>query len=492
MFIISIEWPSNGEERYSYVGQTVSGFTGNVQGRLISVSELTRAMREDKEMENSTVTVVLADTDNYFSDKLSSADQYIKGQTLSVYDDTTLVFTGYITHLPEVPVGQFAVTATLFDLLDVEINTKITAETFASADAENLGQYGNYIFGLVSDADIQAPIGKLIAYRVDTRTYLAAWHHLYEVTNVYSSVSESEISDATWSLDNNADGNAYIVFSTDIADDEIQVGFNAYGYKKDSTYMTNPITALDTLNTELSSPLTFDGISDAETEATSRLYVCSFAITDGVTWKQFLAQFARNFDLYIWQKINGEIGIKMMDWGYEESSKTISTPHIIEYSNRKDITQITSRIRRMYEWHIRKMYFAKLPIDITARSAWVGKDVNLDLRFTSDDSTSADVAQRYMNVYQDPLTWIRISVDKETGKDIDLGDVITVTYPKGYYPNGEIESQVFRKTHKDTFITIDLLNIGVIEDGAFRLWELSDPKIVLLHDESDPDCEVLL
>jgi hypothetical protein len=390
-----------------------------------------------------------------------------------------------------VPVGQFAVTATLFDLLDVEINQKITAEDFASADAENLGQFGNYVFGFVSDADIQSPIGKLIAYRVDTRTYLAAWHSLYSITNVYSSISESEIDSANWTLDNNADGNAYIVFSTDIADEEIQVGFNAYGYPEVSTYMTNPITALNTLNVELSSPLTFDGISTAETEATARLYVCSFAITDGITWKQFLAQFARNFDCNIWQKINGEIGIKMMDWGYETSSKTIRAANIIEYTNRKDITQIASRIRRMYEWHIRKQYFAKLPIDIDASSAWRGKDMNLDLRYTSDDSTSADVAQRYMNIYQDPLTWIRISVDKDTGMDIDLGDVITVIYPKGYYPNGEIESQVFRKTHRDTFITLDLLNIGVIEDGAFRLWEVSDPKIVLLHDESDPDCETL-
>jgi len=493
MFICDINWPDSGHERYSYTGQSISGFTGNVQGRLISISELTRAMREDKEMENSTVTVTLVDTDNYFSTKLTNADQYIKGQTLTIYDDTTLVFTGYITSLPEVPVGQFGVTATLFDQLDEEINKKITLTDFANADDENIGQFSNYVFGYVTDETIQNPIGKLIAFRVDTRKYLAAWHELYSITKVYSSISETEFTEDDWHTTvDEVTGYTYIEFDTDVADTEIQVSFNAYGYSVTSTYETNPISCLDALNTLVGSPITFDGLSTAETESTTRSYVANFPITDGITWKQFLAQFARNFDLNIWQEIDGKIGLKMMDWGYETSSKTITTPHILDYSNRKDITQIASRIRRMFGWHIRKQYYSKLPIDTTSSTGWAGRDINLDLRFTDDDNTSSDVAQRYMNIYQDPLTWLTVSVDKEIGKDIDLADVITIIYPKGYYPNGEIESQVYRKIHRDTFITLELLNIGVIEDGSFRLWDDSDPKVVLIHDEADADCEVLL
>jgi hypothetical protein len=228
MFIVDIDWVDSGHERYSYVGQTVSGFTGNVQGRLISVSELSRVIREDKEMENSTVTVVLADSDGYFSTKMGGADQYIRGRTLKVYDDTDLLFTGYIYDLPATEIGKFAVTATLFNQLDKEINKKITAEDFASADSENLGKYSNYVFGYVSDEDVQEPIGQLIAYRVDTRTYLAAWHELYSITAVYSSISETEFLETDWHIDTTTDDNTYIVFDTDVADTELQVTFNCY------------------------------------------------------------------------------------------------------------------------------------------------------------------------------------------------------------------------------------------------------------------------
>jgi hypothetical protein len=83
-------------------------------------------------------------------------------------------------------------------------------------------------------------------------------------------------------------------------------------------------------------------------------------------------------------------------------------------------------------------------------------------------------------------------IDKNIAKSINLADVITVIYPKGYYPNSEIICQVFNKTYSDTFVTLELLNIGIIEDSAFRLWDDSDPKVVLLHDEVDTDCDVLL
>lgn len=492
MFIVDIHWPSSGHERYSYVGQTVSGFTGNVQGRLLSVSELTRTMREDKEMENCTATIELADTDGYFSTKLENADQYIKGRTLTIYDDTTVLFTGYISEFPESQIGTFSITATLFDQLDSEINKKITVTDFPNVDSENAGQYSNYIFGFVSDAGIQNPIGELIAYRVDTRKYLAAWHELYSITNVYSSISETEFDSSDYSITTDGSNYTYIEFSSDVADSEIQVTFNAYGYPQSSTYMTNPLTCLDSLNTLVGSPITFDGLTAAETEATTRNYVASFAITDGTTWKSFFAQFARNFDLNIWQQVDGHIGLKMLDWGDETSSLTINSTHILDFSNKKDITQICSRVRRMFHWHIRKMYFAKLPVDVTSTTGWDGEDVNLDLRLTSDDETSLDVAGRYRTIYQDPLTWITVSVDKEKAKSIELGDIVTVVYPKGYRPNSDLLTQVFQKTYADSFIRLKLLYIGAIVDGTFRLWEHSDPKVVLIHDEADADCEVLL
>jgi hypothetical protein len=491
MFIVDIDWVDSGHERYSYVGQTVSGFTGNVQGRLISVSELSRVIREDKEMENSTVTVVLADSDGYFSTKMGGADQYIRGRTLKVYDDTDLLFTGYIYDLPATEIGKFAVTATLFNQLDKEINKKITAEDFASADSENLGKYSNYVFGYVSDEDVQEPIGQLIAYRVDTRTYLAAWHELYSITAVYSSISETEFLETDWHIDTTTDDNTYIVFDTDVADTELQVTFNCYGNPSALSYETNPITCLSALNTLVDSPLTFDGIAAATTEATTRSYVASFAITDGMTWKVFLAQFARNFDVSIWQKKDGNIGIKMLEWGDETSSLTINASHILDFVNRKDITQIASRVRRMYAWHIRKQYFAKLPIDVEASSAWDGDDVNLDLRWTTDNETSLDVAGRFKWIYQDPLTWINILVDKEVAKNVELADVVTISYPKGYNPNGDSMCQIFRKSYGDNTIRLEGLVIDSIGDGAFRLWETSDPKIVLLHDEADEDCEQL-
>jgi hypothetical protein len=497
MFIVDIDWPNSGHERYSYIGQTISGFTGNVQARLISISELSRTMREDKEFENSTVTVQLADSDGYFSTKLSNSDQYIKNALLSVYDDTTLLFTGYISSLPESSIGVFSITATLFTLIEKEINKKITVSEFPNVDAENAGQYSNYVFGLVSDEDIQDPVGELIAYRVSSRHYLAAWHELYSVTSVYSSISESLIPAANYDIEIDATTHyTYIVFSVPMADNELQVSFNAYGYgiftPGNRYYIDNPLTCLDALNTLVGNPITFNGLSTAETEATTRGYKASFVINDGLSWKNFFVQFARNFDLNIWQTTDGKIALKMLNWGSEISSITINSTHITEFNNWKDITQICSRVRRMYYWHNRKQYYAKLPIDVTSLTGWVGDDVNLDLKWTIDNTTSLDVAGRYRTIHQDPLSWINVSVDKNIAKSIELGDVISVIYPKGYKPNKELLTQVFKKTYNDSFITLSLLYIGAVVDGILRLWDDSDPKVVLIHNESSGDCEVLL
>lgn len=647
---------------YSYIGRTVGAFTGNVQARLISISDLTRVMREDKELENNNVTVKLADTDGYFSTKLTNADQYVRGKELAVYDDDTLLFSGYIESLPESEIGVFTVTASLFDALDKKVNKKLTKTEFPDVDDENAGQWGNYIFGHVCDMHVKNPVGDLLAYRVDTRKYLAAWHYLWGVPAIYNAISETEYqmgdnyyhisngdlipygnftinngdgtsqnasaywtavedggtvtysgsdprfgsyncvidstgigetyvhplnyvtlaastkyylnfwhktnegrnmkieyaikeistsyflqSNGTWAADEywfsdlgneswnwihkeftsntateyrfifgkrsrstftikltdislGTDEYTYIIPDTDLFDEEITMPFNAYGYPLSTApshedgigYLTNPLTCLETLNTLTGDTITFDGLDEAETEATTRDYVAMISVTNEISWKDFFTYFAINYDLNIWQKINGDIGLKMLNWGNETSSLTINATHIIDFSNKKDITKICARVRRMYSWHNRKQYFAKLPIDVISTTSWEGDDYNLDLRWTEDNDTALDVAGRYRNIYQNPLTWFTVTVDKELGSGIELADVVTLIYPKGYYPNKELLVQVFKKTYNQSTITLELLYIDAINDGVFRLWADTDASVVLIHEESDEDCEVLL
>ena len=72
--------------------------------------------------------------------------------------------------------------------------------------------------------------------------------------------------------------------------------------------------------------------------------------------------------------------------------------------------------------------------------------------------------------------------------------MISFYYVKGQYKKQWRLVQIYRKTYsyRSNFVKFDGIDVTGINSGLIRLWEDDDPKVVLLKEESDIDCPVLL
>ena len=372
--------------------------------RLISVSELTRQIRVDKEFEATTCTIILVDDNGYFTDPqigIMAKYPYTKDIKMIVKDDDIVIFTGRIQSLPSADIGQFSITATLQSQgLQEEINKQITLEGFpgysegygVSGIPGNIGKYGNYIFGKNSDEALKTnqeggtPTGSLVAYRVGEYSdgdgmYLAAWHHLWGLISCYRQQTEEDITEDCV-LDNNTgsgytgySGMAFIKYSGyTIPENDTELYFNCSGYC--GIIGENPADILETLNALKDNPFTIEGISGycgwagarVEYSNINRNYTKSaVVINDNIKWSEFLSQFSKNFDNQLFFDASGKLILSILQWGYDYSTVPKITPaHIVEktYKNYKDIESIVNTYRRKYWYNFRQNQALRQPGDI--------------------------------------------------------------------------------------------------------------------------------
>jgi hypothetical protein len=484
---VRITFPS-GVEIFGTIAEVQTG-AGYSKPRLLSVSNVYRAINKEKAFENSTIDVILDNTDGYFSSKMVGSDQYIKGKTLAYYDGADLIFSGKISDILSCDIDRFRIVADIagagFDALP---NRVIKKSVYASVPPENEGKWGNIIAG-TSDDTGGAGEGMLPAYRVNTNTFLAAWHHLHSLISVKDATGADITASCT--LDNNADGNAYITY----ASSDLEIYFNCEGFEISSAFNENPASLLNELNVLFGS-FTIDGVAAAEAVYADRGYVgASIVIPNDITWGEFLQQFSKNWDCMIYMQADGHLKIKVLDWGAETPVASIPEIYINDYACWMEIKEIVNEYRRMYWYHFRKDYFQRLPQDIVAATDWEAVSASLDLRQHSDDATSADVAAGILFFTKKPAIYFSARIEDGQAKTIDLGDAVNIRYDKGSYANEFRMMQVYRKEkveNRDAYILTGI-DITEINAGLIRLYdEATDPECYALLNEAEAACGVLL
>ena len=279
---------------------------------------------------------------------------------------------------------------------------------------------------------------------------------------------------------------------------DLEIYFNAEGFECAAAFSENPATILAELNV-LFGAFTIDGIAAAEAVYDDRGYAgISIVIGDkwkpDVTWGEFLQTFAKNWDAMIFMQADGHLKIKVLDWGAETPVVSIQEVFIQEYRCWQDMEKIVDEYKRMYWYHFRLNYFHRLPQDIVAATDWLAVSDFIDLRYHSDDATSADVAAGILFFTKTPAIYFKIRVLGSLAKAVELGDAINIRYDQGSYAGEYRMAQIYRKEKVAGSDVYNLIGIDITEInlGLIRLYDEAESICHELLDEAEAGCGVLL
>ncbi len=474
---------------------------GQEKNRLISVSEISRALTTDKTFENSTADVTFTNVNNYFDKLLLSTDGFLLGKTLKIYNDGELIFTGKISDFPSCSPEEFKIKADVMKIgLDQPINRVIKkVPLFPAVPDENEGKYSNIVAGVIN-SDGSEKKGALTAYRVYSNLFMAAWHPLKEITAVYD-----KSGNPVAFTKENADNRCYIdVQQAGFTDNELY--FDCEGMFSGDSLITNPADILKEVNSIVGRindrALNFneEDLQKAKDIYNGRGYTgINVAITDSKSWMDFLKDFAMNFDCLTYQKVDGSIGVKVLQWGGEVPRDTINSVYVDRESFEQwmDVSGIVNEYRRNYVYSYGDKKYLKTPQDVEAGTNWGEAVADIDMMYHTDDASCLDVVVRRLFFQKKPLVWYRFRIHKSKGDEYELADVIRTKFWNSYYDDQWRLVQIYRKSysHDTDMITFEGLDITGVNKGSFILYADDDPNIVRLNDENkldDPTCEVLL
>jgi len=287
-------------------------------------------------------------------------------------------------------------------------------------------------------------------------------------------------------------GRAYIFFPD--SSNDLEVYFNAYGRSNNGVIIDNPATILNRINEDWGS-FVIDGISDAEEIYTARAYADSaIIINSDLRWGEFFKNLSVNFDCLIFKQANGNVKIKVLEWGTQESSFKLPKQFISDYMYYQNIEEITDEYKRMYWFHFRKNYFHRLPADVEDESLWAAKPDNIDLRYVKGDETSRDITAGVLFFKKNKLVWHQAKGNLGKMIGLDLGDVISIQYGRGLYPDEYRMVQIYRigVNGAARWMEIEGLDISEINNGLITLLDSEDSDVHLLMDEGDSDVGILL
>ena len=462
--------------------------SGNILGRVKEVSTITRAINIDKSFENSKALIRFVNTDGYFDEIMKSDDRYILKKQIKIFDDKTLIFSGMVSNLPKCPPNEFKIEADVKTAgFDNKVNSVIKKSEFPQVPQENEGKNSNIIGGYVTDNGGNGT-GALVAVRVDENCYLAAWHHV-SITEIYDS-NETEITSSCTVYDEN--GYTYINYTSN----EPELYYNCFGLESNGQVLSNPADILAEIVSRFSNfPIT--NFEQAQDVYKNRGYSgVAIAITNEMTWREFFRQFSLNFDCYIFLSVDGKLTVKALDWGREAERHVIPKIYVDSntFENWMDFKGITNEYKRMYWYHYRKSFFHRMPQDIIQPTGWEAESNNIDLRFNKDDLTTRDVTSREACLRKNPIIWYGFSIGKEIAKDIEIGDVVSFQYSRGYYPNQWRLCLITRITYiqNSTLIRFEGMDVNGINESAIILQDSQTENAVKLKDTADSLCNVLL
>ena len=510
MIIVSINWPISGIIYYT-IG--ISQMYGVIQTEkyLLSVGEITRAVSQGQGIENSNVTVKFNDLDGYFSSKLVSTDQYIKGRALSVidYNEITLIsttlFTGFISEMGFISDGVFTLNADILtSMFDAEINQNVLTSTeFPSMPVEFLGNKKAFLFGSAARPDLTHIYNprfgdewSLVGYYTgaSNRYFLLEYIPLFTVDGlgVWSQVAgvwHNIKLDCTFEVVGN---NFFITYAGAFPPDDGRIYASGADYGV-ALNAADPATMLAAILLARLG-ITLDGVAAAKTifnswgwghDASAATYVFS----DNTTWREFFQRMMDMFDCLIFLEPSGHLAIKACDYTNKTSLGTIPVDVDDNLEYKLDYTQLTKSVYRQYNYAYVGQYFRNFPNDVTTGKTWgpLGEVRYLDQRYIGGyQSDSLSSAIRYVSRYANPTIWIDIDVARDyyfgstQAIALDIGNIVTLNHP-------------LYRLHPSTGRQVMITKINIKSDGltvgieGYDITDILDTNglIRLIHEDAN-------
>ncbi|NIM12533.1 MAG: hypothetical protein GTO45_37750 [Candidatus Aminicenantes bacterium] len=443
--------------------------SGNWQNKIISISSLSRNIGEDKSYEVSGMSIELNDTDRFFRTMMSGINRFIVGKKVELFsEDDQLIYTGTVEKW-QFQEDTFVVFINdKLSGLDILVPGIMTKDDYPNMAEKAEGQSIPIIYGHVS-----AEAGAVKCWRVNTNTFLLAGHHCKELVD-NAAYKEDGTPIVGASLDNNADGKAYVQCTS--AGDFVYV--NVKG-KMDgsSNLMEDPIDALKNLidSPHISMGYSTEGMNTAQEIMNARNYKIAAVIDNQQNLNDVLVDFCFSFDCDFYIGKGNEIMISLLKWSALIPQKSFTEKQVVEFQLDELPEEIRNKVKYMYKYNFAEENFQKTPVytkesSIENWGEFYNRNEALDLRYVSDDDAAVDVVQRFVIQRKNPRRIAQLTLPLCEYVGLDISDIIEITHPAAIHVNKR--KYQIRRVNIDflaDIVQVEAVDITSMTGGMFVL-----------------------
>ncbi len=440
---------------------------GNWQNKILSISELSRNIGEDKSYEISGMSIELDDTDRFFRDMMSGEFRYISGKTVEILtEDNTLIYAGTVEKW-QYKEDTFSLSINdKLSGLETLIPKTITKERYPNLTAKANGQPIPLIYGR-----LEADTGAVKCWRVDTGLFLLADHHCHSLLGDVFNENGTIITGAT--LDNAADECAYILCTSPLE----SIYANVKGKMDDSLQLIeNPIDALKDIITYYT-PMNYNsaGMEAAREIVIERGYKIACVIDNEKNLQDVLKDFSFSFDCDFYVSKGNEVMVTLLNWSQLTPVKSYNESQIAEFDMEELPEQIRNRVKYQYQYNFALGQYLQMPEytlqeSVTGWGEFYNRNESLDLLYVADDVSAFDVVQRYVIQRKNPRRIAQLSLPLAEFIGVDISDIIEIQHAGAIDPNKR-KYQV-RRVNLD-FVTdsvqVEAVDITTLAGGVFLL-----------------------
>jgi hypothetical protein len=462
--------------------RNVQDSKGNWLNRIINISSLNRNIGEDKSYEISGMSIELNDCDRFFRKMMSGDNRYIAGRWVKLEDENgSLLYTGTVEK------WQFQE-----DTFVLTINDKLSG--LESLVTENLSrdQYPDMVDKANGRSipliygDLYAPGGAVKCWRVETGRFLLAAHLCKAlVGDVYE--EDGTVVGGTVSLDNAADGKAYILCSSqqDFVFANVQGKTDGQG-----NLIEDPIDAIiDIVSVHAGMSYDSGSMETARAIMANRGYKIACAIDTQKNLQDVLVDFSFSFDCDFYIGKGNEVVISLLNWSQLQPVKSFDRESIIGFRVDELPDEIRNKIQYAYEYNFGRQEFLQMPLYTKEGSLqnwgeFYNRNETLDMKYVYDDDVAFDVVQRYAIQRENPRRVAQVELPLREFSGLDIADIIEIDHP-GAIDTNKRKYQIRRvgiDFMTDT-VQVEAVDITTLAGGVFVLgnedllaprWELAE------------------
>lgn len=470
--------------------QNLQDSSGNWENKIISISELSRNVGEDKSYEISGISIEFNDTDRYFRDMMSGKNRYIAGATVELrMENDELIYTG--------TVEKWSFTADGFVLnindrlsgLDILVPQTMSSDLFGSLPETSIGQSVPLIYG-----EISAPYGGVRCWKVSTGKFLLAGHLCTELIGSKAYLDDNSFVTAVMSY---VGGFSYITCT--VADDVDSVRVNVKGKcNAQGVLIDEPVAALRDVLDMPHVPLGYNvaSLNAAEVIMRERGYKIAMALDKLQTVKDILATFCVSFDCDFFMGKENDIVLSLLEWSNMVGKKSYNEDLIVDFSVNELPEEIRNKVQYSYKYDYAEEKYQKTPVYANQSSIddwgeFYNKSESLNLQYVADDVTAYDVMQRFAIQRKNPRRIANVSLPLSEFIGIDIADVIEIEHPQAI--SAEKRKYHVRRVNIDfsgDFVQVEAADISAFTGGVFVLGDRNEtigdnPKLKLKWSDTD-------